>query len=56
MTRKVQISPGDRILISRTDRLGDLILALPLVQTLKARFPDGRIDVLIMNMNEPPSV
>ncbi|HUV30317.1 MAG TPA: glycosyltransferase family 9 protein [Acidobacteriota bacterium] len=46
MARELDIQPGDRILVSRTDRLGDLILALPFVETLKLRYPECRIDVL----------
>ncbi len=46
MTKPLEIEPGDRILVSRTDRLGDLILALPFVHTLKARYPECRIEVL----------
>ncbi len=46
MAQKIDISPGDRILISRTDRLGDLILALPLAETIKLRYPDCQVDVL----------
>ena len=46
VTKPVDLSPGDRILISRTDRLGDLILALPLVATIKARYPQCRVEVL----------
>jgi ADP-heptose:LPS heptosyltransferase len=42
----LDIKPGDRILVSRSDRLGDLILALPFVETLKVRYPDCRVDVL----------
>lgn len=42
----LDIKPGDHILVSRSDRLGDLILALPFVETLKVRYPDCRIDVL----------
>lgn len=42
----LDIKPGDNILVSRSDRLGDLILALPFVETLKLRYPDNRIDVL----------
>jgi ADP-heptose:LPS heptosyltransferase len=38
--------PGDRILVSRTDRLGDLILALPFVETLSQRYPECEVDVL----------
>ena len=33
-------------MVSRTDRLGDLILALPLVESLKARYPECRVDVM----------
>lgn len=46
MNDKIDIKPGDRILISRTDRLGDLILALPLVETIAKRYPDNPVDVL----------
>ena len=46
MPKQVDINPGDHILISRTDRLGDLILALPFVETMKLRYPECRIDVL----------
>ena len=46
MTRILDINDGDGILISRTDRLGDLILALPFVETLKERYPNCRIDVI----------
>lgn len=46
MDRILELEPGDRILVSRTDRLGDLILALPLVETLKARYPECRVDVI----------
>ena len=46
MSQAIEINPGDRILVSRTDRLGDLILALPLVETLKLRYPGCRVDVM----------
>ena len=46
MTDIIEIKPGERILISRTDRLGDLILALPLVETIARRYPDNPVDVL----------
>ena len=46
MNQKIDIQSGDRILISRTDRLGDLILALPLVETIKLRYPECHVDVL----------
>jgi len=46
MNEVLDIQPGERLLISRTDRLGDLVLALPFVETLKARYPDCRVDVM----------
>lgn len=44
--KQLEISDGDRILISRTDRLGDLILALPFIDTFKNSYPDCKVDVL----------
>jgi lipopolysaccharide heptosyltransferase II len=35
-----------RILVSRLRRIGDVILTLPLVDALRARYPDARIDYL----------
>ncbi len=46
MSKKIEINDGDRILISRTDKLGDLVLALPFVETIKSRYPNCRVDVL----------
>ena len=46
MTEIIDPKPGDRILVSRTDRLGDLVLALPFVETLKKRYPECEVDVL----------
>ncbi len=46
MSKMIEISPGDSILISRTDKLGDLVLAVPYVETIKKRYPECRVDVL----------
>jgi len=43
---KIDLKDGDRLLISRTDRLGDLVLALPFVETMKRRYPKCSIEVL----------
>jgi lipopolysaccharide heptosyltransferase II len=43
---KIELNDGDRVLISRTDRLGDLVLALPFVETMKRRYPKCSIEVL----------
>lgn len=42
---KLELNDGDRLLISRTDRLGDLVLALPFVETIKRRYPQCSIEV-----------
>ena len=46
MGSEIDIQPGDRLLVSRTDRLGDLVLALPFVETLRARYPQSPVDVM----------
>lgn len=46
MNKTLEIKPGDRILVSRSDRLGDLILALPFVETMKVRYPECQIEVM----------
>ena len=46
MNKIIELAAGDRILISRTDKLGDLILALPFVESMKKRYPECRIDVM----------
>jgi ADP-heptose:LPS heptosyltransferase len=40
------------ILVSRTDKIGDLILTLPLFQALKAAFPQARITALVSPMTK----
>jgi len=42
----VKLNPDDNILISRTDKLGDLVLSLPFVETIKTRYQNCRVDVL----------
>lgn len=39
--------PPSRILVSRTDALGDLVLTLPLLSALRKRFPSAEIDLLV---------
>jgi heptosyltransferase-3 len=46
MSKIVDIEPGSRILISRSDKLGDLVLALPFVESMKQRYPECQVDVL----------
>jgi hypothetical protein len=41
------IMPFKHILVSRTDRIGDLILSLPVFQSLKASFPGVKVTALV---------
>jgi len=41
-----KLQPGDRVLVTRLDYLGDVILSLPLVDALMARHPDVEIDYM----------
>jgi len=43
---KNSIKP-EKILLIRTDRIGDVILTLPLVDTLKYNYPDAKIDIMV---------
>jgi ADP-heptose:LPS heptosyltransferase len=43
---KNSIKP-ENILLIRTDRIGDVILTLPLVDTLKYNYPDAKIDIMV---------
>lgn len=46
MNKPITINDGDKILISRSDKLGDLVLALPFVETFKKRYPNCKVDVM----------
>ncbi|MBV9276831.1 MAG: lipopolysaccharide heptosyltransferase family protein, partial [Candidatus Eremiobacteraeota bacterium] len=40
-----------RILLSRTDRIGDLILSTPAIATMRASFPDAHIAIVTSAYN-----
>jgi ADP-heptose:LPS heptosyltransferase len=42
---------GKKILVSRTDKLGDLILSIPFAKFLKSRFPKSKIFFLVKKGN-----
>jgi heptosyltransferase III len=46
-------NPPQRVLLCRTDRLGDMILALPCVTLIKTMFPDCRVDFLASHYTAP---
>ena len=53
MAEEISLKDDERILVSRTDRLGDLILALPLIESIKARYPKCHIDVMASDYASP---
>ncbi len=42
-----------RILLIRTDRLGDLVLSTPAIASFRRSWPDARIEALVSDYNEP---
>ena len=52
MHRGGPVAPS-RVLIARTDALGDLVVTLPLVQALKTQFPDVQVDLLVRTYASP---
>jgi lipopolysaccharide heptosyltransferase II len=46
MSDQLEIPKGARIVVSRTDRIGDLLLALPLAESIKLRHPDCEVHVM----------
>jgi len=53
MLRRTSVPPRPRILLVRTDRLGDVLLTTPLAGALKAHFPDSRIAWLAAPYSAP---
>jgi ADP-heptose:LPS heptosyltransferase len=43
----------DKILVVRTDRLGDMVLCLPLIQEIARQLPDATIDVMCREYTVP---
>jgi len=46
MAGPIELKPGERILIGYFEHLTELILAIPLIETLKKRYPENRFEVL----------
>ncbi len=45
-TRKIDLVPNPRILVARTDRIGDVVLSLPVFASLKSAYPHATICAL----------
>ncbi len=51
--KKIQLKGNKKILIVRTDRIGDVILSTPVAEILKQKFPQARIDFLVASYTAP---
>jgi heptosyltransferase-3 len=48
----VELPTPQNILIVRTDRIGDVVLSLPMISTLRATFPVARISMLLRSYTQ----
>ena len=51
--RKLSLGGGERVLIARTDALGDLLISIPVQNRLKSRFPSLEIHWLVRPYSAP---
>jgi ADP-heptose:LPS heptosyltransferase len=45
------LPPSPRILLIRLERIGDVLISVPVLRALRARYPAGRIDLLVSRTN-----
>jgi ADP-heptose:LPS heptosyltransferase len=45
--RKISLSGTEKFLVVRTDRMGDVILSLPVLQAIKSAFPESRLTMMV---------
>jgi ADP-heptose:LPS heptosyltransferase len=46
---------AQNIAVVRTDKLGDMVLTLPLVKAIKSNFPDKAVSVIAQSYSSPCS-
>ncbi|MGN6391967.1 MAG: glycosyltransferase family 9 protein [Gemmatimonadales bacterium] len=47
----LQLPPNARILVIRLERIGDVLVGLPVIRSLRGRYPDARIELLVSRSN-----
>jgi ADP-heptose:LPS heptosyltransferase len=47
----LQLPAAPRILLIRMERIGDVLISVPVLRALRARYPQGRIDLLLSRAN-----
>lgn len=53
LKKEIQLKGNEKILIVRTDRIGDLILSTPVAEVVKQKFPRIQIDFLVAPYTAP---
>jgi ADP-heptose:LPS heptosyltransferase len=47
----VALPPRARMLVIRLERIGDVLVGIPVIRSLRARYPEARIDLLVSRPN-----
>jgi ADP-heptose:LPS heptosyltransferase len=47
----LHLADAPRILLIRLERIGDVLVSVPVLRSLRARYPQGRIDLLVSRAN-----
>lgn len=47
----LHLPPAPRILLIRLERIGDVLVSVPVLRSLRARYTEGRIDLLVSRAN-----
>src|SRR6185436_3856518 len=47
----LQLPAAPRILLIRMERIGDVLISVPVLRALRDRYPEGRIDLLLSRAN-----
>ena len=45
--RKINLSGKEKFLVVRTDRMGDVILCLPVLEAIKSAFPKSHLTIMV---------
>jgi ADP-heptose:LPS heptosyltransferase len=47
----IELPPAPRILLVRPERIGDVLIAVPVIRAVRQRYPEARIDLLLSTAN-----
>ncbi len=47
----IELGPAPRILLVRTERIGDVLVSIPVIRAIRRRYPNATIDLLLSTAN-----